>query len=314
MHEQHSLFLFILFKTIFLRIESFHSFKNQLILMDTSASLIDDRFKKLTRLDFQASQFLFTDIQQAQKYLGELNLLLKEIPNPDFELNYHLNTAIVENQLYNYNLSEIHFVKAIEILNERGDASQLAEAFIDYAGTLINLGKVDLAFKFLEDAGKYLKTFPDDQLEAYLTCRLGYLHIKNSNKVKALKAFLEAEKRFRDLSSTLDLKDFYFLTLVKSGLGKIHELNQEHARSTAAYKEVVEFCEKKGMRSRLSWHYLNVGNSYMATFDDDNAIQYFKKGIKVIDDVNQQARALAYANLGYCYLRKGLFQEGTRSS
>jgi tetratricopeptide (TPR) repeat protein len=73
-----------------------------------------------------------------------------------------------------------------------------------------------------------------------------------------------------------------------------------------AYKEVLDICERKGMRSRLSWHYLNVGKGYLGINEEEKAITYFRDAIKVIDDVNQQARALALANLGYCYLRGGM--------
>ncbi len=278
--------------------------------MESTTGIIDDRLKRLARLEHSASEHLFTNIQEAQKYLDDLEKLLLEIPNPEIELNFYLFTAIVENQLYNYDLSVIHFDKAIEILSERGDANQLAEAFIDYSGTLLNLNEVDKASRCLEDARKFLQVFPDERLEAFLVCRNGYLHLQNSNKAKALKSFYDAEKRLESYSKTLTLKDYYFITLIKSGIGKIHSSNLEPEKSINAYKEVVELCEKYGMRSRLSWHYLNVGNSYMAALDDDNAISYFKLGIKVIDDVNQQARALAYANLGYCYMRKGLYQDG----
>ena len=196
------------------------------------------------------------------------------------------------------------------MLKDRGDANQLAEAYIDYSGTLINLGNVDDSYKKLEEARKILQVFPDERLEAFVLCRLGYLHLHNSNNSKALQSFYEAEKRLKADNRVLDKKDHYFITLIKSGIGRIHALNHEPIKSIHAYLEVVEICEINAMRSRLSWHYLNVGNSYMAAQDDENAIKYFKLGITVIDDVNQQARALAFANLGSCYLRKGLFQEG----
>ena len=278
--------------------------------MESTISIIDSRLKQLNKLEQLASQHLFTNIQQAQKHLAELEQLLLEVPNPDFELKLNLFTAIVENQLYNYDLSVIHFEKAIELLNERGDANQLTEAYIDYSGTLINIGRVDDAFKRLEDARKFLQVFPDERLEAFILCRLGYLHIHNSNNTKALQSFFEAEKRLKSSVDKLTIKDHYFDTLIKSGIGRIHSMNHEPIKSIQAYREVVKICEKHGMRSRLSWHYLNVGNSYMAVQDDDNAIRFFKLGITVIDDVNQQARALAYANLGSCFLRKGRFQEG----
>ncbi|HHM21819.1 MAG TPA: tetratricopeptide repeat protein [Bacteroidetes bacterium] len=278
--------------------------------MEPATNIIDSRLKQLDKLEQLASKYLFTNIQEAQKYLAELKLLLEEVDNRDFMMKYHLHTAIVENQLYNYDLSVIHFIEAIDLLNERGGAIQLAEAYIDYSGTLINLGNVDEAYKRLEDARKFLQVFPDERLEAYTLCRRGYLHLRNSNPPKALQSFYEAENLLKGGTWELTIKDQYFFTLVKSGIGRIHAINHEPVKSIQAYLDVVKICEEQGMRSRLSWHYLNVGNSYMAAGDDENAIKYFKLGIKVIDDVNQEARALAYANLGSCLLRKGLFQEG----
>lgn len=271
-----------------------------------SIAQFDEQFKKLSTLSTQANQFVFTDIRQAQKYLGELNALLKDIGYPDFELIFHWNTALVENQLYNYTLSERHFNLAIEILKERGDVTQLAEVYIDYAGTLLNLEQIDKVEQYLDQATKYLNTFPEKRLEARLICRKGFLYQKNSNRPKALQAFLEATDKFKSIRKQLKLKDFYFLTLALSGLGTIYAQNNELTKSVEAYQEVLAICERKGMRSRLSWHYLNVGKGYLGINEEEKAIAYFRDAIKVIDDVNQQARALALANLGFCYLRAGM--------
>jgi tetratricopeptide (TPR) repeat protein len=271
--------------------------------------VIDERQQRLFTLNKVISQLVFTDISKAQKNLAEQKEILDLFDQPDFQLYYHLNTALVENQLYNYNLSEIHFRKALEILGERGDVSQLAEAYIDYAGTLLNLEQSDRAKFYLSQAAKYLDSFPDERLRARLICREGYLYLKFSNYSKALGSFLEAEKRLLALPYALDYKDSYFITLIQSGLGTVYGINNEPQRSIQAYLKVVDLCEKKGMRSRLSWHYLNVGNGYLAVQDYENAIKYFKSAIKVVDDVNQQARAIAYANLGFCFLNSGQQEE-----
>lgn len=278
-------------------------------ILTMNSIVIDERQQRLSTLDRTIKQLVFTDISKAQKNLAEQKEILDSFDQPDFQLNFHLNTALVENQLYNYNLSEIHFRKALEILGERGDVSQLAEAYIDYAGTLLNLEQIDRAKFYLTQALKYLDSFPDDRLKARLICRQGYFYLKFSNYSKALESFLESEKRIRSLQSPLDLKDYYFITLIQSGLGTVYGINNEPQRSIQAYLEVVNLCEKKSMRSRLSWHYLNVGNGYMAVQEYENAIKYFKNAIKVIDDVNQQARAIAYANLGFCYLQNGQKEE-----
>lgn len=279
------------------------------LAMLTDLTTVDARLQRLSALDKYTGQLVFTDISKAQKFLAEQNEILKEFPQPDFQLNFHINTALVENQLYNYNLAEIHFRQALDIIGERGDARQFAETYIDYAGTLLNLEQIDRAKLYLNQAERYLKNFPDDQLQARYICREGYVYLKNSNYSKALRFFLESKRRMEGLGKNLSLKDYYFTTLIESGLGTVHAQNNDPEKSIQAYKEVVKLCEKIGMRSRMSWHYLNVGNGYMSIQDFENASQYFKSAIKVMDDVNQQARAIALANLGFCYLQKGQYNE-----
>jgi len=290
-------------------IQIFPDTNEELVKLESTLHLIDERLQRLTTLDKLVSQFVFTDISKAQKYLSEILQILRDYDQPDFDLNYNLNMALVENQLYNYNLSEIHFRLALEILGERGDVNQLTETYIDYAGTLLNLDQPDRARFYLNQATKYLDTFPDSRLQLRLMCREGFYHLKNTNYPKALKAFLDCELEFEKIANTADLKDFHFFTLIQSGIGSIYGVLNEPDRSVRAYLNVVDLCEKKGMRSRLSWHYLNVGNGFMAMQDYENASQFFKKAIKVVDDLNQQTRALAYANLGYCYLNKRQFNE-----
>jgi tetratricopeptide (TPR) repeat protein len=290
-------------------VSTFPDTNEELLKLESTLQLIDERLQRLATLDKLASQLVFTDISKAQKYLAEIFQILTNYDQPDFVLNYNLNMALVENQLYNYNLSEIHFRIALEILGERGDVNQLTETYIDYAGTLLNLDQPDRARFYLNQATKYLETFPDNRLNIRLICREGFFHLKFSNYPKALQSFLDCVLAIETMTETPSLKDYHFFTLVQSGLGSIYAVLNEPERSIESYLNVVELCEKKGMRSRLSWHYLNVGNGYMAMQDYENASQYFKKAIKVVDDLNQQTRALAYANLGFCYLNKRQFKE-----
>ncbi len=276
--------------------------------LETQLDKQKDPYQRLILLDQLASHYAFTSYRKAQKHLAEQVSILKNFEERDFKLSYHLNTAIIENQLYNYLLAEIHFKQAFEILDERGDVKQQAEAYIDYAGTCINLNKMDQATNYLDRAAKLLEVFPDTQLEARLISREGYLNLHYSNYPKAIELLLEADKRINALSD-LSLKDYYFRTLIYSGLGRIYERNDEIPKSVRAYENVVKWCETMGMRTRLSWHYLNVGNGYMALQNTEKAEEFFRKAIKIKDDISQNARAGAYANLGYCFFKTQKYDE-----
>lgn len=258
-----------------------------------------DDLKRLLLIDQLAGQYAFTDIKKAQTLLREEWELLQNCSYPDFLLNYHINCAFIENQLYNYQEAKSHLEKVQELVEERGDVKQQAEVYIDYAGVCINLQEMDQATTLLEKANRLLKNFPDLRLQARAMCREGFLNLHYNDYPRAIEMFLEAEKIINRLTPPLSLKDSYFLTLIFSGLGKVFERNDDREKSVQSYLKVVEMDEKLGMRTRLSWHYLNVGNGYMALNDQKNAERFYLKAIDTTDDISQEARASAYANLGY---------------
>jgi tetratricopeptide (TPR) repeat protein len=268
-----------------------------------------DPLQRLILIDKLSSYYAYTNLHRAQELLKEQLEILKTYEHPDFLLNYHINQAIIENQLYNFREAEQHFLKAIDIIEDRGDVKQQVEIYIDYAGTCMNLEKMDEANQFLSRASRQLKNFPDNRLQARLICREGFMYLHYSDYSKAIEMLLEADKMINAHSRTPDLKDYYFLTLVHSGLGKVYEQNNDREKSVKAYLKVVDMCETIGMRTRLSWHYLNVGTGFMGLGDQEGAEPYFRKAIDIQDDISQLARASAYANLGFCYFDKKEYNE-----
>ncbi len=282
--------------------------KSNIKLLERQLEKQKDNRQRLVMLDQLANHYTFTNVREGQKCLAEISEILKDNPNPDFELNYHKNTALIENQLYNYILAEQHFLKSIAIVEERGDIQQQVDTYIDYAGTCLNLDKREMAKYYLEEASKKLKAFPDRLLETRITCRLGFLSLHVSNNTRAIELLLEAEKNITAAEHRLTLKDYYFLALIYSGLGNIYEHNGNTEKSVNAYLKGANLCETIGMRTRMSWHYLNVGKGYMSLDEHDSAEAFFSKAIQIQDDISQDARAGAYANLGYCYYLKEKYE------
>jgi anti-sigma regulatory factor (Ser/Thr protein kinase) len=273
--------------------------KTELPVLEEKLRHQTDALKRLLLIDQLAGQYTFTDIKKAQTLLQEQWVVLQNCSYPDFLLNYHINCAFIENQLYNYQTAKTHLEKVQELVEERGDVKQQAEVYIDYAGVCINLQEMDQATTLLEKANRLLKNFPDLRLQARAMCREGFLNLHYNDYPRAIEMFLEAEKIINRLTPPLSLKDSYFLTLIFSGLGKVFERNDDREKSVQSYLKVVEMDEKLGMRTRLSWHYLNVGNGYMALNDQKNAERFYLKAIDTTDDISQEARASAHANLGY---------------
>ena len=270
-----------------------------------------DEVQRIVTLDKMIDHLAYTDVKKAQELLAEQKRILNSFSHPDFLLKYHLNSSFVENQLYNFKLARIHLKDAIEILEDRGNVKEQAEALIDLVGILINLEEKDEANRILEKASDLLEMFPDSQLEARVKCREGYIHLNYANYTKAIELFLDSENRINALAKdkVLEMKDYYFLTLIHSGLGKIYQANEEMEKCIQENLRVIEMCESLEMRSRLSWHYLFLGNAYMSESDFESAEVYFKKAIAIEDDISQYARAGAMGGLGFCLYKKGKYNQ-----
>lgn len=276
--------------------------------LENKLTLQSDPKQRLVLLDKLIAHYVFSDMKRAEELLTELYAILQEIETPDLLLNYHLYRAAIKNQVYDYEQAEFHYRSGMAILEERGTVNQQAEAYIDYAGLCINQGALELANEHLKQAGKLLKTFPNERLKARLVCREGFLQLHYVNYSEAIELLLQADKMITTLQTPLELKDYYFLTLIHSGLGQIYEGNDETEKSIRARRKVVDMCEQMGIRSRLSWHYVNVGSSYMAQGDQQNAEEFFRLAIENSDDASEDARASAFANLGFCYIERDQYE------
>jgi two-component system, LytTR family, sensor kinase len=269
-----------------------------------------DNGQKLVALYELIEYYTYTNIHEAQRLLVEYHDTFTKQNDPELLVEYHLNYAIVENQLYNYEVSNNHFERVLDIVDNEGNATQQAEVYIDYAGTLMNLNERDLALEYLNKARRHLESFPNDTLTARLFCREGYLYWQLSDYDRATELFFKADKIITNLDAKkLTIKDLYFRILTYTGLGLVFEKTGDWSRCVTAYLQVVDLSEKAGISSRLAWHYLNVGKAYMAINDYDNAEAFFKKVNLLTDDLSQSARAYATANLGYCYYLSERFED-----
>lgn len=284
------------------------SFLNKIEELEQKLSLQADPRQRLVLIDHLTAHYSFTDVNRALSLLEEQFKILETYDYPDFKLNFYLNKAIVENHRYYFEEAEKYYLLAMKMLKDIGTVRQQAETLIDYAGTCMNLHQAEKASGLLDKAKNLLKKFPDEPLSGRIICREGYINLHLGNYSKAIEDLLLAQK-IDKIGGILSLKDYYFLTLIYSGQGKIFEINDERKKSVKAYLKVVEMCESLQMRTRLSWHYLNTGNAYMSVNDTDNAITYFLKAIEIDDDVSEKAQASAYGNLGYIYFEEERYIE-----
>ncbi len=270
---------------------------------------LSQKFKTLTQL---IEYYTFTNIKKARLYLEEQRKLLTKIEDENVFIQYDVNVGFIENQHYNYFLSESHYANAIAQLEKSDNVDYRIEVYIDYTATCVNADRLDDADFYLRKAGRLLEAYPNPLLAARLIVRQGFNLLQNRNYPKAIYFLLEAEDIFTQNEDDLRFKDFYFLSLIYSGLGHVYAATKDVERSIAAYSQAVNLCEVTGIKSRISFHYLNLGNAYLSFGDAENAENFFRKSINTLDDSSQNARAGALANLGKCLFNKEEFDEARK--
>ena len=214
-----------------------------IVELEQRLELQKDPLQRILLLDTLIANYVYTNVDRASALLVEQEELLQQQNLPDFLLNYWLHLANIHNQRYEYVLAAKALERAMQLLEERGALKQQAEAYIDYAGVLINLNRLDEAAGWLERAERVLKNFPDERLLARCQGRRGYLQLHIANYAKAIELLLSAERGINNSGGPLSLKDNYFMTLVLSGMGRVYEQNDELEKSVQAYRKVVQMSE-----------------------------------------------------------------------
>ncbi|NRB64720.1 MAG: histidine kinase [Saprospiraceae bacterium] len=267
--------------------------------------------QRMEIIDRLLRYYVFTDVSRAEKLITEQDKLLvgypAGFPRQEFILSLYLHKALLANMRYAYQDSLEQFQEAIRLVEITGSLHQRIEAYIDYTGTCMNCGDFDQAREYLDKASIMLKKFPLLKLEARIIARQGFLNLYIKDYSQATEDLLEADKMLTALPKEHTPKDLYFLCLIHSGLGNIYEHNDKYDRAIQSYLKVVDMAESMNMRSRMSWNYLNLGNAYLAATDLENAERYFLKVVQNPNDPNPISYASAYANLGYCALKKSKF-------
>jgi hypothetical protein len=116
-----------------------------IVELEQRLELQKDPLQRILLLDTLIGNYVYTNVERASALLVEQKELLRQQNLPDFLLNYWLHLANIHNQRYAYSLAAEALEHAMQLLEERGALKQQAEAYIDYAGVLINLNRLEEA-------------------------------------------------------------------------------------------------------------------------------------------------------------------------
>ena len=247
------------------------------------------------------ADYVYTQPARARRLLAEQATLYDSGHPRESDYYYYLHLGNLENQEYDDQKAMIAFERAVTRVDENGDIADKIEVYLDYLGTLANLGKMKLAREYYERSIRLMASYPSDRLRARALCRQGFLYLHNHSYAKATPKFMEADRILTDKELVLTTKDHYFYTLVHTGLGTLWTRPDSEEKAATAFRRAITRCEEKGLRARLPWHQLNLGKVLMGTEAYGEAIDNFQAIIDNDANGSRAALAAAYVNLGMCY-------------
>lgn len=290
-----------------------HPHTQQLRWLESRLLTAESSHERLGYLRQLIPVYLYQNIPKASELLDIYQAELSKNGCPDeFRLDYFWQSALLHNQLYKYREALSAFYKAENWIQTIGAPNQKAAFYIDYAGTMINLHRLDEALRLLSIAKKWVPQAEDTRFAIWLNSREGVLHLHAGNDPEALRLLLESDKQFSQYPAELSLKDYHIWALVHGAVGSIYQRMGAFLKSIDSNLQAVHICQKTGMHSRLSYFYLNVGRGYMAYADIENAQQYLRMAIATGKDSSIFSTAGAHANLGFCAYLQGDYEEALR--
>lgn len=252
--------------------------------------------------------YSYTNIKKAKIYLDQQFKIVENQPTTAYSVAFFNNKALISNQLYNYEQAEADYTNVLHLLEGSNDTQTLIEVLIDISAACLNQRKLQAVQDYLAQAEELLEQHKNPILNAYFQTRLAYFFDGYQQYQKAFECLLDAERTLKKQETT-SIKDIYFMTLVQSGFGRLYQAQNKLDAAIEAYTQTIDICESAEIRTRLSHHYLNLGNVYIKQNEVDKAAFFYQNSVNILDDISQISRASAYSNLGKCSLDKGEYAE-----
>jgi two-component system, LytTR family, sensor kinase len=260
----------------------------------------------LRDLEKNLKQWAFTSFSKARSALEELALHATPQSAYELRLAYYRHASFLENQWQHHDRALGFARQAVDVLESVPDAQGLAEIWADIAGIYQNRREWRNAQESIDRARKYLNENTPAPLRAQVDCREGFLQLHLGDNTRALDNLLKAEEGLTGLDAgQSELKSYYILTLVLSGLGDVYERIDEKEKSLDAYRRVLPIVEEHHLRPRLAWHYLNAGRAAFARENISEAKEYLLKALEWSVEGDAEARTHALGNLGILAILEG---------
>lgn len=268
---------------------------------------VDDENMRFSLLHDIINYYIFTDSKKAKAYLDEQQIIAeKHYDDHNYVIHYFINRALLQNQLYNYEQAESDLLHVVEFLDSIENPMTEIDVYLDMAAVCQNLKKLKDVNKYLQLAQRQLEKNPSRHRILFADTISAALYSELNDIIKSFDLVKRLEQEYESNIAELSIKGIYYQTMLLSTSARLIR-NQNLDSAAEKYTQIITICEAFGLKSRLTYHYLHLGNTYLNIGDYDKAEFCYQNTLELVDDVSQESRVNAYSNLGKCRLEKNDF-------
>jgi adenylate cyclase len=185
----------------------------------------------------------------------------------------------------------IYYGRSIEILRNGNDSLALASGIFNAGDEYLNLGKLDSALLYTEEAKAIFKKVNYPIGEAYCFGNLGMINAQNGNNTAA-------EENINKAISILEAyNEFYPISVYLEFMSTIYLESGDRARALNYANRSLELANHYGLKDQISNSNLTLSKIYEQAGLPQTALEYYRKHIIYRDSVNNISAVQEMANL-----------------
>ncbi|RPA69134.1 adenylate/guanylate cyclase domain-containing protein [Cyclobacteriaceae bacterium YHN15] len=185
----------------------------------------------------------------------------------------------------------IYYGRSIEILRNGNDSLALASGIFNAGDEYLNLGKLDSALLFTEEAKAIFKKINYPIGEAYCFGNLGMINAQNGNNTAA-------EENINKAISILEAyNEFYPISVYLEFMSTIYLESGDRSRALNYAIRSLELASHYGLKDQISNSNLTLSKIYEQAGLPQTALEYYRKHIIYRDSVNNISAVQEMANL-----------------
>ena len=185
---------------------------------------------------------------------------------------------------YEFDLALDNYDKALELLKNKKDDSELLEDVLNYKGRVeLFMGEMDRALMTYQQALQVSENLGDEMNCADVINNIAYIYYQQDDLDKAIKSFMDARQRYNRLQDALSVAQ------CDNNISNIYVAWQQYDEALSLLQEAIPVFERNGDEASLAHAYQNLGTVYaIGHVNLDSALYYLHKSIVCAENVGDQ--------------------------